>query len=119
MSVLTARIPWAPPGFVPRRPAQRFIVGESPLSWNKYPVTGYGDMLPSDYVLRELTPRGGGRRKIRRVYATQWANAGTAWAIIDGVRHALPDTLSTGDLLAWVDGRLEYAVTTKLVTGKD
>lgn len=60
---------------------------EKPLPWQlagrMQTATGYGARLTSSKIA--ITPDG--RR--RRVYVTQYANAGTAWILLNGKKHIL------------------------------
>ena len=46
------------------------------LTWT---VTGYGKKIPSRHMIQY-------RGKWRRVYVTQYGNAGSAWIMVDGAR---------------------------------
>ena len=57
---------------------------DRPLAWHlagrQQTASGYGKRLTSSRCVRLADGR------IRRVYVSQWANAGTAWIIVDGRR---------------------------------
>jgi hypothetical protein len=64
---------------------QSYSLEERPLWWHErgllQTASGYGKKLTSARVARLSDGR------VRRVYVTQYSNAGTAWIILDGERH--------------------------------
>lgn len=68
---------------IPRITVSETAVRNNPLWWHiaglSYTASGYGNKIPSAKMVRV-----GGRW--RRVYVTQWSNAGTPWILLNGVR---------------------------------
>lgn len=61
------------------------------LSWQEqgltYTATGYGAKIPTQYQIRV-----GASKRWRRVYATQYGNAGSCWVQVHGGRRYLYDS---------------------------
>jgi hypothetical protein len=66
-------------------PAYR--VEDRPLAWQRAgrleTATGYGSALTSTRMVKLSDGR------VRRVYVTQFSNAGTAWINLDGTRYVV------------------------------
>jgi hypothetical protein len=64
-----------------------------PLTWQRQGLqqtaSGYGNKLTSSYVARFVDDRATVRE--RRIYVTQYSNAGTAWIIVGGKELVLRD----------------------------
>ena len=62
------------------------VLIDKPLPWQlagrTYTATGYGAKIPSSKCVRV-------NGRLRRVYVTQYGNAGSAWIILNGERRYL------------------------------
>lgn len=66
-----------------------YVRFDNPLNWQKQGLqqtaSGYGKKLTSSYCIKLDDGR------VRRIYITQYSNAGSAWVILNGTKYFLRD----------------------------